>query len=102
MPYLDFLLFSFSLSLSTENCSVLGFTGVDFGDKTLERGDLDVLDEGEEFLTRFSVLISSSGHSDSNSLGDVSDSFTPDELVELLVKSDILYNKNICALASSH
>jgi len=49
-----------------------------------------MLDEGVELFARFSVFVSSSGDSDSDSSGKISNTLAPDELVESLVNSDIL------------
>jgi hypothetical protein len=69
---------------------LLGFTGVDFSDQSLEGGDGNVLDERVELFSAFSIFVSSSGNSDSDSSGKISDTLAPDELVKSLVNSNIL------------
>lgn len=69
---------------------LLSFSSVDFCDQSLECGNGDVLNERVEFFSAFSIFVSSSGNSYSNSSGEISDTIAPDELVESLVNSDIL------------
>ena len=49
-----------------------------------------MLNKSEELVAGFSILILSSGHSYSDSSGEVSDTIAPDELVQSLVNSDII------------